>query len=449
MLDPASLRPAGSARPTAWRRRSRSWSTDVPAAARRRLTSRRAPAALVAYAPNGYVRWQRNLGVAPNSCPQLDEYGVTGTPVVDPATRAIYVADALRPAARARSRHGRGASRLAGAHLRRPRRRARLGCAGRRRRLDLRRHRLVLRPADGGQADPRPGRDAARLDVRRSCRRSSAAAAASGAGAAPAYSAQQDALFVVTGNAFEGGTNTGAAFDEAAGYGEHLVELTPRPAACSPRATRRRSTGADDFDFVGSPVIFTPPGCDEVVAAVNKNGRLFLWHAASIAAGPFVDLALQKPSQEQPLLTQPAYDAATRSLYVATFTALVRVSLTGCDSRDGRLEGRRSRTRRCRARRPSPARRSGSRCPARRRTCAGTTRRPGGSSSTAQLGGMSFAPPSVIGGRLFEGARHGFAGQPAGAFAPRARLPRLRAYTSWSDKRHGVAEPRGRRLRDR
>ena len=50
---------------------------------------------LVASAPNGYVRWQRNLGVAPNPCPQLDGYGVTGTPVVDAATRSIYVADAF------------------------------------------------------------------------------------------------------------------------------------------------------------------------------------------------------------------------------------------------------------------------------------------------------------------------------------------------------------------
>jgi outer membrane protein assembly factor BamB len=50
---------------------------------------------LVAYAPNGYVRWQRSLGVAPNPCPQLDGYGMTGTPVVDAATRAIYVADAF------------------------------------------------------------------------------------------------------------------------------------------------------------------------------------------------------------------------------------------------------------------------------------------------------------------------------------------------------------------
>ena len=50
---------------------------------------------VIAYAPDGYVRWQRTLGALPNSCPQLASWGVVGTPVIDPATRALYVADAF------------------------------------------------------------------------------------------------------------------------------------------------------------------------------------------------------------------------------------------------------------------------------------------------------------------------------------------------------------------
>ena len=46
---------------------------------------------------------------------------------------------------------------------------------------------------------------------------------------------------------------------------------------------------------------------------MNKDGRLFLWHANAIADGPFADVLLQKQSEDEPLLTQPAYDAATRS----------------------------------------------------------------------------------------------------------------------------------------
>src|SRR5262249_18023729 len=50
---------------------------------------------VIAYAPNGYIRWQRTLGSLASSCPQLDTYRIEGTPVIDPATRALYVADGL------------------------------------------------------------------------------------------------------------------------------------------------------------------------------------------------------------------------------------------------------------------------------------------------------------------------------------------------------------------
>ena len=47
-------------------------------------------------APNGYVRWRVDLGQQVNACPQIpDGWGVTGTPVVDPASRTLYVVDAF------------------------------------------------------------------------------------------------------------------------------------------------------------------------------------------------------------------------------------------------------------------------------------------------------------------------------------------------------------------
>ena len=148
----------------------------------------------------------------------------------------------------------------------------------------------------------------------------------------PAYSARQDSIFVVIPPHSREERTPGPPSTSPAGYGEHLVQLSRDldvVAANHPTTV----TGTDDVDFAGSPVIFTPAGCDEVVAAVNKNGRLFLWHAASIADGPFADVPVQQASVERPLITQPAYDSATRSVYVTTFTALVRVSLTtDCDS---------------------------------------------------------------------------------------------------------------------
>lgn len=41
-------------------------------------------------------------------------------------------------------------------------------------------------------------------------------------GSGIAYSSARDSLYVVTGNAFDGGENTGDSFREYAGFGEHL-----------------------------------------------------------------------------------------------------------------------------------------------------------------------------------------------------------------------------------
>ncbi len=388
---------------------------------------------LIAYAPNGYVRWQRNLGTLPNPCPQLDQYGITGTPVIDPRTRAIYVADAfgfLHALDLVSGAERRGwpvrlyddpAAELVWGALADVHGSIYVGTGS-----------FCDRPMEGklirvGIGDRRVGTFTV---VPRSLGGGGSVWGWGGA----AYSAKQDALFVVTGNAFEGGANIGNAFSESAGYGEHLVELSRdlQVLAANHPATVQ---GTDDFDFAGSPVIFTPSGCDEVVGAVNKDGRLFLWHANGIADGPFADVLLQKQSEDTPLLTQPAYDAATRSVYVATFASLARVSLDGCSAAhvawkaafpQATLQG-------------SP-------------TVAGTTvwialsgapaRLRGYDAKTGRVvaerlfGGMSFAPPSIVGGRLYEGARQGFATATTTSSRPQAPVSGLRAYTSQFDNRH-------------
>jgi hypothetical protein len=194
--------------------------------------------------------------------------------------------------------------------------------------------------------------------------------------------------------------------------------------------------GVGDFDFIGSPVIFTPPGCGELVAAANKNGHVYLWKSAAIAGGPIADIALQATSQDQPLLTQLAYDQQTKSLYASTFTSLVRLAVDGCGGAHvawkagyptATLQG-------------SP-------------TVAGATVWVALSGATARvrgydavtgrvrydrvIGGISFAPPVALAGHLFEGADHGLADGSAAAERSTAKAAGLRAYTSWSDKRHG------------
>jgi hypothetical protein len=177
------------------------------------------------------------------------------------------------------------------------------------------------------------------------------------------------------------------------------------------------------------------PGCPETVAAVNKDGLLFLWHAASIGDGTFADVALQKQSDEQPLLTQPAYDPATRSVVVSTFSALVSVRLDGCSAAhiawkspfgNATLQGS-----------PTVAGSTVwvalSGAPARLRGYDGRT---GRVVADRPFGGMSFAPPSILGGRLYEGARQGFTTTSPAVSRPQAAPSALRAYTSTLDSRH-------------
>src|SRR5262249_14541653 len=114
-----------------------------------------------------------------------------------------------------------------------------------------------------------------------------------------AHIARRDSLFVVTGNAFEGGSNKGAAFSEEAGYGEHLVELTRELDVRS--ADAPGLAGFSDLDFVGSPVVADPAGCSELVAAQAKNGMFFVWKANDVDAGPAWSLKLQKADPGTPL----------------------------------------------------------------------------------------------------------------------------------------------------
>jgi hypothetical protein len=433
-LDPASLRPN-------WFRATDGMVTTQP------LVARNVPAAgrqtayvatnlgrVIAYAPNGYVRWQRTLGALPNSCAQLAAWGVVGTPVIDAASRAIYVADGFgllhaldlvtgrdRPGWPVRIYDDPSAELVWGALT------------------DVNGSIYI---GTGSYCDrPMVGKLIRVQVATRHVSTWTVVPPELGGGGSiwgwggPAYSAARRALFVVTGNAFEGGTNSGAAFDEAAGYGEQLVEVAPDLrvlAASHPDDV----PGAGDFDFIGSPVIFTPPGCGELIAAANKNGRVYLWESASIASGPVVDVALQATSEDEPLLTQLAYDPRTKSLYASTFTSLIRVALDGCENAHVAWK----------VRYPNPTLQGSP-------TVAGATvwvalsgapaHLRGYDAATGRLrydravGGISFAPPAALAGRLFEGADHGFADRSATGERAAPQAARVRAYTSWSDKRHG------------
>jgi PQQ-like domain len=279
-----------------------------------------------ALAADGYVRWRVDLGrLTLPACPQIpDGFGVTGTPVIDAAARTLYVADAFGrlhalDLATGAERSGWpvvlyrdykremvwGALLLAGGSV----------YAGTGAYCDLPMEGKLVRVS---------------LADRQVSSWTSVPPELGGGGGiwgwgGVAYSAKRDSLFVVTGNAFEGGSNKGAAFSEAAAYGEHLVELTRDLDVSSANAPEL--TGFTDLDYVGSPVVADPAGCSELVAAQAKNGMFFLWKANDLDSGPAFSLKLQKADPGAPLLTQPTWSARFRSFYVATASRLVRIRL--------------------------------------------------------------------------------------------------------------------------
>jgi hypothetical protein len=278
-----------------------------------------------ALAENGYIRWRVELGQLERVCAQVDGYGVTGTPGIDPRANALYVADAF----------------------------------GRLHALDLTtgeehegwpvplyadfRRELVwgaltivkgsVYVGTGSYCDrPMVGK-VFRVDLatRRVTRWRVVPRALGGGGGVwgwggITYSVRRDSLFVATGNAFRGGRNDGKRFREWAGYGEQLVELS---RSLSVRAASHPSNlrAPKDLDFVGSPVVFGHRFCGELVGVLNKNGFLYVWRSGRVRAGPLITLRLSQPTRAAPLLSQLAYSPRTGALYASTPRSLIRIDI--------------------------------------------------------------------------------------------------------------------------
>jgi outer membrane protein assembly factor BamB len=278
-----------------------------------------------AFTTNGKVRWVADVGSLVHSCKQLDRYGITATPVADPKRGVLYVGDAFGllhalDLATGRERPGWpvevfrwywhdhiwGALTLIGDSV---------------------------YVAAGAYCDQLMEGKLARVSVTTHQVDTwvSVPLGLGGGGGiwgwgGIAYSTARHSLYVVTGNAFDGGENAGDAFREYAGFGEHLVELSTELGV-------RASSPPDDIlarhdlEFTGSPVVFLRPGCGELVAAANKNGRLYVWRGSAVDEGPIGEVTIRAAAPSRPLLTQPAYSPRLRSLYVVTNVSLVRVAV--------------------------------------------------------------------------------------------------------------------------
>ena len=121
-------------------------------------------------------------------------------------------------------------------------------------------------------------------------------------------------VFIAIGNA---DTSGGGA--QNAGYAEQVVELSS--ALGSVLANNYPTNipiinGDDDFDFGATPLIFQPPGCPTLVAAINKSGMFELYDESSISSGPVQYIAMAPPTDNASFVGIPAYDPATHYVYV-------------------------------------------------------------------------------------------------------------------------------------
>jgi outer membrane protein assembly factor BamB len=74
--------------------------------------------------------------------------------------------------------------------------------------------------------------------------------------------------------------------------------------------------GDDDFDFGATPLLFQPPGCPPMVAAINKSGMFELYDESSISSGPVQYIQMSISSDSASFVGVPAFDPATGYVYV-------------------------------------------------------------------------------------------------------------------------------------
>ena len=445
-LSPPSLRPAWYT-PISGRVSSQALvAQDVPVPGRRTVYVATSKGVVYALAENGYIRWRVELGQLDRICQQIDGYGITGTPVIDRATSALYLVDAF----------GRmhaldlvtGAEKPGWPVAMYPTFRRELVWGA----LTIVNGSIYF--GTGAYCDrPMIGKIFRVEIASRAVSRWQVVPPSRGGGGGVwgwggvSYSPGRGSLFVATGNAFEGGSNTGKRFREWAKYGEHIVELSPALIVRSSHHPRRIDA-VQDLDFVGSPVLFPHRSCGELVAVLNKDGFLYGWRSERVSAGTVFRLGLSDPKRAGPLLTQLAYSPLTEALYVSTPSRLVRVDVN----------------RRCKAR-VRWSRRVGSGLFNGSPTVAGNTvwlaenaiggsallgfdARTGRNRFRAKLGGPTYVAPTIVGDRLYipsyNGGVQGFvldSGRARAVGTDETPLPEPRSFVGgygWASREDGV-----------
>ena len=385
---------------------------------------------------NGFVLWHDRLGQLAHSCPQLNGYGVVSTGVIDQSSQTLYVMD--------------GFGRLHAVALTTGVERSGWPIrvfADFDRELDW----GALTLAAGSVYVPtaaycdQPGTPGGiyRVDLgTRAVSRWLAVPLDRGGGGGPwgwgglAYDPAAKSLFAGSSGAFSGGSNTGSAFTETAGFGERLIQFS---TALQVQSSSHPTGLPDrmDLDFVGSPLLVPGTSCGPMVVAATKNDTVYGWQRDTLAAGWAWKVAVEPYAVADPFVTQLAWSTATSSVYAVTGTELVRIKIgasctasvvwrkpLGTHTENG-----------------SPTIAGNIVWFANNGTQAlvGYNASTGARVFSAPLGGTTLQAPTIVGGRLLVGTFTGLVeGFTTAAEAPPAATAATRhGPTSWADAGHG------------
>lgn len=122
-----------------------------------------------------------------------------------------------------------------------------------------------------------------------------------------------------TGDVFGATGNSIGTPNEATGYAERVVRLTPLLKLQQSNYPLRPPFLSGDRDFGTTPVLIRAPGCPLQAIAINKNGMLYRYNADNISGGPRQQIAVASGAARFiPLYGVPAYDPSSRRLVLTS-----------------------------------------------------------------------------------------------------------------------------------
>lgn len=134
-----------------------------------------------------------------------------------------------------------------------------------------------------------------------------------------------------------------ATTDEQAGYGEHAIKLSSDLSSVlsSHAVPYGFSKTVTNLDLSGSPVLFTPTGCQPILAIQGKAGLLNFYHTGNLGTGPIGSFQFSESGDNVSYIGNGTYSPMTGLYYANVPTSsggsirppgLVGISVTSCNT---------------------------------------------------------------------------------------------------------------------